>query len=396
MSEATPIRVMRIITHLHISGPTLQAVLLTQRLNQLGYSGLLVAGKPFGAEDTLLNLAENYGVKTVELPQVDHSVNPIVVWRGFWQLYRIIKAEQPQVVHTHSTTAGFLGRLAARIAGVPVIVHTMHFHPFRGYYNTFRTQAFILVERMGAYLSDSIITLSEGLRRELAETYHITSRKRINVLPIGLDLQSFADTKRHQGTFRQAWDIPPAAPLIGIIGRLLPVKNHALFLQAAQRIHAQQAAVRFVIVGDGEERAHLEQQTRDLGLSAVVTFTGWQQQMEQIYSDLDVLVISSLNEGTPIPIIEALAAGCPVVATEVGGISELLDAGRLGKLVPSADAPALASAVLETLQQAPDTTEAQATMLRRYSIDRLAQDMDSLYRGLLAKKTAHTLASNTN
>jgi glycosyltransferase involved in cell wall biosynthesis len=386
MSDNTPIRVMRIITHLHISGPSLQAVLLTNRLNQMGYEGLLVAGKPFGETDSLLQLAEGYGVKTIELHEVDRSVNPLVVWRGFWQLYRIIKAEQPDVVHTHTTTAGFLGRLAARIVGIPVVIHTMHFHPFRGYYNQFRTQAFILVERMGAYLSDSIITLSEGLRRELVETYHITERKRINVLPIGLDLQSFATTKRHQGTFRRTWNIPDTAPLVGIIGRLLPVKNHTLFLEAAKKIHAQKPDVRFVIVGDGEEREHIEQQTRDLGLTDIVTFSGWQQQMEQIYSDLDVLVICSLNEGTPIPIIEALAAGCPVVATDVGGIAELLDGGRLGKLVPSDDAEALSTALLETIAQPPDTTVAQQTMLRRYSIDRLAQDMDSLYRGLLAKK----------
>jgi glycosyltransferase involved in cell wall biosynthesis len=387
MSETTPIRVMRIITHLHISGPSLQAVLLTNRLNQMGYEGLLVAGKPMGEDDSMIQLAESYGVKTVELHNVDRSVNPLTVWRGFWQLYRIIKAEKPHVVHTHTTTAGFLGRLAARIAGVPVVLHTMHFHPFRGYYNRFRTQAFILVEWLGAHLSDSIITLSEGLRRELAETYHITERKRINVLPIGLDLQSFATTKRHQGIFRRAWNIPDNVPLVGIIGRLLPVKNHTLFLEAAKRIHSQRPDVCFVIVGDGEERERIEQQSRDLELADVVTFTGWQQEMEAIYSDLDALVICSLNEGTPIPIIEALVAGCPVVATDVGGIPELLDGGKLGKLVPSDDADALSAALLETLGQPPDTSVARETMMRRYSIDRLAQDMDSLYRGLLAKKS---------
>jgi glycosyltransferase involved in cell wall biosynthesis len=386
------IRVMRIITHLHISGPALQAVLLTNRLNQLGYEGILVAGKPKGENDSMVDIAESYGVKPIELEYLDRSINPFTVWRGFRQLYRLIKDMQPHVVHTHTTTAGFLGRVAARAAGVPVIVHTMHVHPFRGYYNRFRTQAFIWLERLGAYFSDNIITLSEGLRTELAETYHITSRKRINVLPIGFDLQVFADTRRHQGNFRQAWNIPKAAPLVGIIGRLLPVKNHSLFLQAAKQIHAQNPAVRFAIVGDGEERNNLEQQTRALGLADVVTFTGWQQHMEHIYSDLDVLVISSLNEGTPVPIIEALAAGCPVVATNVGGIAELLDGGRLGKLVESGDVDALCAAIVATLEQRPDTKEAQETMLRRYSVDRLAQDMDGLYRGLLAKKASSTVS----
>ena len=386
MNDSKPTRVMRIITHLHISGPALQAVLLTNRLNQLGYDGLIVAGKSQGEDDSLADIAKKYAVDILELPRLDRSVNPLVVWKGFWQLYRKIKEIKPDVVHTHTTTAGFLGRLAARVAGVPVVIHTMHFHPFRGYYNAFSTRAFILVERLGAYLSDSIITLSEGLRREIAETYHITSRKRINVLPIGFDLQIFADTKRHQQTFRQMWGIAEDAPLIGIIGRLLPVKNHGLFLEAAKLIHAQNPAARFVIVGDGDIRTDLEAKAKALGLDNVVIFTGWQHQMENIYSDLDVLVTSSLNEGTPIPIIEALSAGCPVVATEVGGIPELLDAGKWGKLVPSDDVKALSTAILETVNQPPDLTEAQKTMLRRYSIDRLAEDMDSLYRGLLTKK----------
>ncbi|MDQ7026629.1 MAG: glycosyltransferase family 4 protein [Anaerolineae bacterium] len=384
MSDTT--RVMRIITHLHISGPALQAVLLTNRLNQLGYDGLLVAGKSLGEDDNMVDIAANYGVETIELQHLDRTVNPLTAWRGFWQLYRLIKEKKPHIVHTHTTTAGFLGRLAARMAGVPVVVHTMHVHPFRGYYNRFRTQVFIFVERWGAYLSDSIITLSEGLRKELSQTYHITSRNRITVLPIGFDLQAFADSKRHQGDFRQTWDILADAPLVGIIGRLLPVKNHSLFLQAAKHIHAQNPSIRFVIVGDGDDRLSLEQQSRAMGLSDVVTFTGWQRQMDAIYRDLDVLVISSLNEGTPVPIIEALAANCPVVATDVGGIAELLDGGKWGKLVPSGHVEALCRAILDTLEQPPDTREAQETMLRRYSIDRLAQDIDSLYRGLLAKK----------
>jgi glycosyltransferase involved in cell wall biosynthesis len=139
-----------------------------------------------------------------------------------------------------------------------------------------------------------------------------------------------------------------------------------------------------VIVGDGEERDNLEAAAKDLG--GAVIFTGWQQQVERIYSDLDLLVISSLNEGTPVPIIEALAAGCPVVATNVGGVADLLDGGHLGALVPSGDADALAQAMLSSLEARPDMKAAQDTMLKRYGIERLAQDMDSLYRGLLAKK----------
>lgn len=386
MSQTTPTRILRIITHLHISGPALQVVLLTSRLNVLGYDGQLVTGKPLDDEDSMLDIAHKYDVQPLVLSGLDRSANPLVVWRGFWQLFRLIRQTQPHVVHTHTTTAGFLGRIAARLAGVPAVVHTMHFHPFRGYYSRVHTFFFILVERLGAYFSDSIVTLSEGLRKELIDTYHITGKNRMTILPLGFDLATFAGTQRHQGVFRQQWGIVEDAPLIGIIGRLLPVKNHTLFLDMAALLRQQFPHARFVIVGDGDERANLEHKVSELGLSDAVIFTGWQQQVETVTSDLDVLVISSHNEGTPVPIIEALAAGCPVVATDVGGIRDLLDGGQLGELVPSGNARLLCEAVTRTLENPPDPEQAQQTMLQRYGIDRLAQDMDSLYRGLLAKK----------
>jgi len=166
----------------------------------------------------------------------------------------------------------------------------------------------------------------------------------------------------------------------------LPVKNHRLFLETAKKVNKTLPDARFVIVGDGEERESLEAYVSESGLSEQVIFTGWQHHMESIYSDLDVLVSSSLNEGTPVPIIEALSVQCPVVATDVGGVSELLDGGNLGALVPSGDSDALARAILDTLENPPDMTQAQETMLRRYGIHRLAEDLDSLYRGLFAKK----------
>jgi glycosyltransferase involved in cell wall biosynthesis len=385
MSASQPRRILRIIHPLSISGPAFQALLLTSSLNQMGYESYLVTGQITDSPDTLHKILDTYAVEPLILPEFDYE-NPFAMLPALMRLVDIIREYQPDIVHTHNTRAGFLGRIAARIAGVPVTVHTMHEYPFRGYYNRLSTLLFIYMERIGAYYSDSIITLSESLRKALVDTYGITRKSRITVLPIGFDLDIFAQTKRKRGIFREEWLIAADAPLIGIIGRLLPVKNHALFLEAARQIHQALPDARFAIVGDGEERANLEALARQLGLSDAVIFTGWQQQMERIYSDLDVLVNSSWNEGTPVPIIEALAAACPVVGTAVGGIPDLLDRGTLGKLVPSGDADALSKAIMETLQSPPDMQQAQKTMLKRYSIERLAQDLDSLYRGLLAKK----------
>lgn len=386
MSDNQPKRILRVISQLNVSGPAVQAVLLCNELSKMGYECILVSSEPLDAQDSLGYLAEDYHIKPILIPEFRYRY----AWGAIpalWALYKLMRELKPDIVHTHNPRGGFLGRLAARLAGVPVVVHTLHEYPFRGYYSRFRTIMFIYMERFGAYFSDSIITLSQSLRHALVETYAITRKSRITVLPLGFDLQSFADTKRHQGAFRDQWDIRHDVPLVGIIGRLMPVKNHHLFLEACVDVLKAMPNARFVIVGDGEERTVLENYASELGLSERIIFTGWQQQLERIYSDLDVLVSSSLNEGTPVPIMEALSAGCPVVATDVGGLADLLDNGNLGALVPSKDKDALSNAIIETLTHPPKMAHAQETMLRRYGIQRLAEDLDGLYRGLLAKKT---------
>ena len=381
-----PPRILRIITRLNISGPAIQAVTLTARLRDKGYDCLLVCGGIPEGEDSVIPIAESYGIDPIIVPSLHRTMNPLNNLYNLWQLYQIIRREKPDIVHTHTTTAGFLGRLAARLAGVPVTVHTLHFHPFRGYYNRPTTLLFIWMERLGARLSDSIITLSTGLRRELTETYHVTDKKRITVLPLGLDLDVFARPAEPGPGFRDAHNIPPDAPLIGIVGRLVPVKNHELFLEAAARIARAAPDVMFVIVGDGALNQSLQEQARELEIEDRVIFTGWQKNMPQVYQSLDALVISSQNEGTPVPLIEALVAGCPVVATAVGGIPDLLDGGKLGRLVPSGDASALGLAILDTISQDYDPIPARTAMQARYGLDRLVDDLDSLYRGLISSK----------
>lgn len=384
MSQAPAKRVLRIVSQLNISGAALQAVMLTAALGELGYETHLLGGLEYD-DDSMTHVAEHYAIHMTVLPALIYRER----WKtisAIYQTYRFIKDFKPDIVHTHNPRAGFVGRIAARLAGVPVVVHTLHEYPFRGYYNQLSTYIFIYMERFGAYFSDSIITLSQKLRHALVETYGITRKNRISVLPLGFDLAPFAQTKRHLGDFRSKWHIASDVPLIGIIGRLLPVKNHRLFLDAARLVRQTIPDAHFVIVGDGEQRAALANYVHELGLSKAVTFTGWQADMHLIYSDLDVLVNSSLNEGTPVPIIEALTAGCPVVATDVGGVADLLANGDLGALVPTDDKQALSAAIIACLHSPPDMQVAQKTMLRRYDITQLAKDLDSLYRGLLAKK----------
>ncbi|MBZ0280263.1 MAG: glycosyltransferase family 4 protein [Anaerolineae bacterium] len=382
-------RIMNIIARLNVGGPAVYVTLLTERLHSPDYESMLVCGMVEPYEGDMQYYAEQHGVHPVIIPELGRSLNPLRDLKTIWKVYQLIREFQPDVVHTHTAKAGFVGRVAAWAAGVPVILHTFHGHVFRGYFSPLKTWVFILLERLTARMSDTIITLTEGLRRELAEEYHIARKGRITVLPLGLDLDVFAKQSRKAGTFRAAWGIPADVPLAGIVGRITPIKNHPLFLEAAARLKGELPNAHFVIVGDGETRTEIEALVDTLGLHGSVTFTGWQRDLPPVYGDLDVLVISSLNEGTPVTVIEALAAGCPVVATAVGGLPDLLDGGKLGRLVKPEDAEALCGGMYAILTQPPDaaeTAKAQAVMIDRYGIDRLIQDLDGMYRGLLSKK----------
>lgn len=382
-----PIRILRIIARLNVGGPAIHVTLLTEKLDAPDYASTLVCGNIGADEGDMIYYAEAHGVQPVILPELGRSLHPLRDLVTIWKVYRLIRRLKPDIVHTHTAKAGFVGRVAAWLAGVPVIVHTFHGHVFQGYFSPTMTRVFINLERMTARMSGTVITLTEGLRRELAEQYRITDSSHITVLPLGLDLAPFAATPRKNGGFRRQYNIPADAPLIGIVGRLVPVKNHNLFVEAAAKVRAQRPDARFVIVGDGEQRAEIEAQVAALDLRDAVTFTGWIQDVAPVYADLDVNVISSLNEGTPVSVIESLAAGCPVVATAVGGLPDLLDQGALGTLTPSGDADALANALIAALDNPPDGSKAQQLVLERYGIDRLVRDLDSLYRRLLGKDT---------
>ncbi len=386
MSKQAPIRIVRVIARLNVGGPAIHVSLLTERLGPPHYQSTLVCGNIAPGEGDMTYFAEQHGVQPVVVPELGRSLHPLRDAVTVWKLYRLLRRIRPDVVHTHTAKAGFVGRVAARLAGVPVVVHTFHGHVFHGYFGPVQTQLFLWLERFAARLSDRIITLSEGLREELADTYRITGRDRIAVLPLGLDLDAFTQMPRRSGAFRQAWGIPADAPLIGIVGRLVPVKNHMLFLHAAAQMQTELPQARFAIVGDGEMRPQIEAQVDALGLRHATIFTGWQRNLTTVYSDLDVLAVSSVNEGTPVSVIEALASGCPVAATAVGGLPDLLERGKLGRLVPPNDADALAQAILQLLRYPPDGSRARTLMRERYGIDRLAGDLDHLYRGLLARK----------
>ncbi len=386
MPASRPIRIMRIIARLNIGGPAIHVTLLTERLSPPDFESLLVCGTIGPGEGDMTYLARERGIAPVIIPALGRELSPLRDIRTLITLWRLMRRFRPDVVHTHTAKAGFVGRLAAWLARVPVRVHTYHGHVLQGYFGPAKTRLFLALERFTARLSDRLITISPALREELAVRFRIAPPEKFAVVPLGLELAPFAHMPRRSGHFRAQHNIPPDVPLIGIVGRIVPIKNHALFLQAAALVRDRLPAAHFVIVGDGDLRREVEDQVNRLGLRPAVTFTGWVQDLKPVYSDLDALVISSNNEGTPVSLIEALAAGVPVISTAVGGVPDLLRQGEWGRLVPPGDALALAEALIGTLDQQESPSEIRAQVVATYDIERLCDDLATLYRRLLAEK----------
>jgi len=382
-----PIKVLHIAARLNIGGVAIYVIQLTAYLNTPAFQSQLVCGVVGASEGDMRYLADEKGVPVTVIPSLGREISPIRDIATIVQLWRLIRRERPDVVHTHTAKAGFVGRVAAWLAGVPVIVHTYHGHVFAGYFGPTKTRVFLWLERLCARLSSKIITLSAGLKRELSEVYHVTSPDHIAVIELGFELDALAKVGRHVGSFRAQHIIPADAPLVGIVGRLVPIKNHALFLQTAQCIHQRLPDACFAIVGDGECRAELETLAQTLGIQDRVRFVGWQTDLVPVYSSLDALALCSNNEGLPVSLIEAMAAGVPVAATAVGGVIDLLDNGRLGVMVPPNNDEALTNAVIRALtdpQVKQLAVEARAAVLNRYDIRVSVAHTEQLYRELLA------------
>jgi glycosyltransferase involved in cell wall biosynthesis len=384
------IKIVRVIARLDIGGAPIHVVELGAGLNADRFESLLVSGLENPGERSLVDYVEQRGIHPLVIPEIVGEANfGLRDLIAIAKLYRVLKREKPHIVDTHTAKAGFVGRIAARLAGVPVVIHTYHGHVWRGYYSSIKSRLLQLMEKGLALWTDQIITVSESVRQEIAE-YGIAPLAKIKVVPLGFDLRAFFNCAERRGPFRKEIGVPPDVPLIGTIGRVVPIKNHRLFLDAAKLVLNAIPEARFVIVGDGLIRPDLESYARTLGIAARVVFAGWRRDLPNIYADLDVVVISSINEGTPISAIEAMAAERPVVATRVGGVPDIVLDGRTGALVPLGDATAMADAIVRLLRD-PELARqmgetGRAFVSQNFTTERLAADMEKLYITLLANK----------
>jgi glycosyltransferase involved in cell wall biosynthesis len=393
---STPaIRVARVITRLNVGGPSIQAIDLSRELAASGFETCLIHGRLGEAEGDMTQLLPLGDTASLSINSLVRPISPLKDLRTLWRLYRTFRRWRPDIVHTHMAKAGSLGRLAAlaynRTRGASRrcrLVHTYHGHVFEGYFGSFSTRIFLLVERWLAVRTDALIAISPQVRKDLRDTYAVAREEQLKLIPLGFNLERLlAIAPSDRARARVSFGLPPDAIAVTTVGRLTAIKQHTLFLEMASRLATQSDRFSFLIVGDGELRQPLETQARALGLGSRLRFLGWRGDLETVYGATDIFVLTSRNEGTPVALIEAMAAGVASVSTDVGGVRDVVAGSELGSLVPSGDAAALAAAVA-ALADAPSRRAdvglaGRASVRDRFSSARLIDDIRTLYWQLL-------------
>ena len=370
-------RVVRVITRLNIGGPARQALTLTRELRREFPTTLITGTAP--PEEGELTDPE---VALVRIPLV-RPIRPLDDAAAYRAIRRIVADSRPTIVHTHLAKAGFLGRMAARRSGgLPRTVHTFHGHVLEGYFPPKVSRAIVEFERRLADRTDLLVAVSEQTRDDLLRL-GIGRPDQYRVIPLGLRLESHLRVEGPSGLLREAIGIRDDVPLVGVVGRLVPIKDVATVLQALVRIPGCHLA----ILGDGPERAALEAAASKGDISARTHFLGWWSDVPAAMADMDVVLLSSRNEGTPVALIEAAACARPVVAADVGGVSAVVEDGVTGHLVPPGDPEALAHRIADLLGD-PEARHRMGDAGRlnvkdRFSEERLVADVAALYRELI-------------
>jgi len=404
-----PIRILRIIARLNIGGPAIQAVTLTRKFSDDRFESLLVTGSVGSNEGDMGYLAKDAGVKPVYLPELGRALSSTRDLCAFLQIRNIIGRYRPHILHTHTAKAGTLGRLAALTVSRKVAtVHTFHGHVFHGYFSRWKSALFILIERMLALFTDRIVVISQSQHHEICRTHRISPVDKVRIVPLGFELAPFLEAAKRPDLKMRKQLLPAHADndnafLIGCIGRLTAIKNHQMLIDAVHLLKKENRLnhLYVAVVGGGELEGSLRESASALGVDDRIHFCGWHVDMPAVYGALDAVVLTSRNEGTPVTIIEAMAAGKPVAATAVGGVGDLLGTstagsageffqGQRGLMVPSDKPRALAEALLYLYKnpaQVDDVKEkAQKWVLENYGIDRLVDDVKKLYLNVLSEK----------
>lgn len=394
------IRVLRILNRFNLGGPTYNASLLTRYMPD-EYETMLIGGPNLEDEHDSLYIPHNLGLKPIIIPELTRSINVAKDIQALKKIKRIIKKFKPDIVHTHASKAGALGRRAAYSLGVPIVVHTYHGHVFDAYFNSLISRFYKQIERNLASKTDAIIALSDRQKHDLIEKHKVCEAKQVCIIPLGFELDKFQfemDAKRI--AFREKYQLDEDEIAIGIIGRMVPVKNHLMFVDAIrnlQRINPGKFKV--FIVGDGLTKPMVQNRLAEYGMPfstnghapEQVHFTSWLKDIDRVVAGLDIVALSSLNEGTPVSLIEAQASNCPVVSTRVGGIEDIVLENDTALLSASEDDIALAENLAKLIKDKvlyeKMTINGRDFVHDRFSYKTMVANMHDLYQRLLKEKS---------
>jgi glycosyltransferase involved in cell wall biosynthesis len=392
------IRVLHVITRLDMGGSAQEALQTVLALDPQCYQVVLIKGDT--AESAMIStelqrvnqqlaVASDKGVELINLPSLVRRISPWNDLRAFVLIWSIIRRYKPHIVHTHTSKAGVLGRLAAWLARVPVIIHKPHGHVFYGHFSPSLSRFFLHIERLLGRITDHIVALTPMEARDYLTLRVLTSDK-ISIIHSGVDVHRFIAGAKQRTRKRKELGIPADSMVIGYVGWLIPIKGVTHLVNAMVRVAEKYPKSILVLVGKGDEKGEeeikLKEQVENLRLNDKVYFLGWRSDVDEIMGCFDIFVLPSSNEGMGRVLVEAMAAGLPVVASRVGGIPDLIKDGQNGILVPPADAIALGNgiaALLEDKAKRKRMGQAGTKMCRQYSTEAMVERIDGLYRELL-------------
>lgn len=390
-------KILRIITRLNIGGPATHVILLTKEFNNDKFESVLIYGSISKQEGDMSYLLKQHGVSGIHIPLLRREINPFADLIAFLRILLYMWQYKPDIVHTHTAKAGTLGRVAAILAGVPIKIHTFHGNVFRGYFDNSKSKFFILIEKFLAKFTDVIIAISTKQKDDIVNRHKVTSIEKCHIVKLGFELQRFLNTKNKSNIFRNKFKFNMDDILVGTVGRLTAIKNQKMFINAIAHINKIVDKkifdkMKFIIVGDGELKEELVAYCRFNGLAEKVFFTGWLKELDAVYADLDIVTLTSNNEGTPVSLIEALSSSKPVISTDVGGVRDAVS--QAGILVKRNDYKTLGSEI-SSLATSQETRQERGRQGRdfvrnKYSKERLVEELRELYTSLIKQKRRDT------
>jgi glycosyltransferase involved in cell wall biosynthesis len=399
-------KILHIITRLDKGGSSETTLLTVSLMNHEKYEVFLVHGLSLESNMSLeeneaaqhdLAMAEDKGVRIFVIPSLVRRLSFTNDILAFINIYRLIRRIRPHIVHTHTSKAGFLGRLAAYLAGVSIIIHTPHGHVFHSYYGWVLTNIFIFAEKISSFTTNKIVALTKREKEEHLEV-GIASPEKFAIIHSGVMLDDLVNKSIDIKAKKKELGIPPGYNVVGTIGRLVPIKGYKYLISAAKKIVEEFDKTVFVIVGDGYLKLELEKYAEAIGVRKNIIFTGWRSDSSDILYLFDIFVLPSLNEGMGRVIIEAMALGKPVVASSVGGILDLIEDGGNGILVPPRDSDALGKAILQLIRNK-DLAEAlgnngKTMVYPEFDISVMLKKIEGLYESLLISNCSQQNKSN--